>query len=179
MLHFANLSKSSLVRTSIVINNADTRITPPIAKAVYEFLSKSRPLALRACLAWRINICPSEAAMNPTTKPTTAKSKSNSPNTKNDVVAARLVNKIIADDVALTTAGCTPMANIIGTVIAVAPLFEYKKQQKQVRTVARTLLQNPYTQEITYYHHQFQVYQRIIRRIQKRPDIAPHSSYPI
>jgi hypothetical protein len=57
--------------------------------------------------------------MKPTTKPTAAKSNNNSPKTKNDVVAAKLVKSIMADEVALTTAGCTPIASIIGTVIAV------------------------------------------------------------
>jgi hypothetical protein len=84
---------------------------------MYEFRSKCRPLALLAWRACLIKVWPTSAAKKPTQKPTTAKSGKTSPKTKKDVEEEKLVNKIMADEVALATAGWTPMASMIGTVI--------------------------------------------------------------
>ena len=58
-----------------------------------------------------------KVAINPIQKHTIAKSGRSKPNIEKVVVDRKLVNKIMADEVAVTTSGWTPIASMIGTVI--------------------------------------------------------------
>jgi hypothetical protein len=99
------------------MRSAETRTTPPVANAVYEFRSNDLPVALVACFACRMMLFPTNAATNPMINPTIAKSCSTNPKIVKEVEDAKLVNITIVADVALTTPGWTPIVNIIGTVI--------------------------------------------------------------
>ena len=59
-------------------------------------------------------ICPKYVAMKPIQKHTGAYCGSNKPNTKNEVVAVKLVKRIMQAEDAEATAGCTFMASIKG-----------------------------------------------------------------
>ena len=90
-----------------VMSRAESRTTPPMEKAIKE---------LRCALFIRIAkpICPKNVDMNPTIKHTSAYSMSRSPKTTKDVVAAKLVKRIMQADEADATAGCTSIASISG-----------------------------------------------------------------
>lgn len=66
-------------------------------------------------------ICPKYVAMKPIEKQMRAYSSSNKPNTTKDVVAVKLVNRIMQADDADATAGWTPMASISGPLTMPPP----------------------------------------------------------
>ena len=87
------------------MSKADSNTIPPIANAMYELRSKLRPLALVACRACRMTDEPTKAAKKPMQKPTKAKSLRIKSKIKYEDVEAKLVKRIMVDEVALTTAG--------------------------------------------------------------------------
>lgn len=103
-----------------VISSADSRTTPPMEKAIKElrcafFIRMANPS------------CPKNVDMNPTIKHTRAYSMSSNPKTTKDVVAAKLVKRIMQADEADATAGCTPMASMSGPFTMPPPVTTIKR----------------------------------------------------
>ena len=175
---------------SIVMSNADTRTTPPIAKAVNELRSKSRPLALRALRARRIMIWPSSVAQNPQQKARIAKGKTTMRKMTNDVVAANEVKRIMAEEVAATTPGWTPMASMMGTVITASSgttrMYVSSARHVHVRngSIENSTLHNNTTTKHSFIHTTYHPHQSPTSRQTTRPSQRPsdrewHSEHPI
>ena len=86
---------------------ADKNTTIPIASTIYEV----RPLFLIRIF---IIVCPMRVATKPIVPKTIAYSYCKSPYVIKEIVAVRLVNKIIVAEVAAATSGCTPIINMSG-----------------------------------------------------------------
>mmetsp|Transcript_19677 Transcript_19677/g.44448 ORF Transcript_19677/g.44448 Transcript_19677/m.44448 type:complete len:169 (+) Transcript_19677:96-602(+) len=66
-------------------------------------------------------ICPTSVAAKPSNRQTGAYSMSSRPKTTKDVVAVKLVKRIMQAELALETLGCTPMASMSGPLTMPPP----------------------------------------------------------